>query len=161
MKFLVITTIALLPLAGYRWQMARQQQVANNPERIIISCIIPAVDSGRLEGRWFLLPVLSSDTATGRVPTLVFDTKRGRFTGNTGCNSMNGRFSSFGKNLQIDSNIVTTKMACPGYNERAFIKNLLRANGYRFDDGVLVLLFDGTELSRWVRNLAKPRSYRA
>jgi len=162
MKLFFITTIALFPLAGYRWQPGPPQPVANNVNRIVIACTKPVADSGRLEGKWFLLPVLSSDTATGRIPTLVFDTKRLRFTGNTGCNSMNGRFSWSGNNLHIDSNIVTTKMACTGYNEKAFIKNLLRANGYKFEDGVLVLLAEGgTELSRWVRTLAKPRSYKA
>lgn len=121
----------------------------------------PAADTNRLDGKWFLQPVLPSDTATGKIPTLVFDEKRHRFTGHTGCNSMSGRFSVSGKNLQIDSNIMMTKMACEGYNEKGFIKTLLRTNGYKFKDGVLILLFDGTELSRWVRTPAKPHMNKA
>ena len=121
----------------------------------------PVSDTDKLDGKWVLLPVLPSDTATGKVPFITFDVKKLRFSGNTGCNSMSGRFSVSGKSLHIDSNMITTKMACPGYNEKAFLKNLLRVNGYKFEDGVLVLMFDGTELSRWVRNLQKPNSYKA
>jgi len=115
----------------------------------------------QLDGKWFLQPVLPSDTATGKVPYIAFDTKKNRFSGNTGCNSMNGKFELSGNSLRFDSNMITTKMACTGYNENAFIKSLLRTNGYKFDNGVLVLLFDGTELSRWTRNLPRPRIYRA
>jgi len=121
----------------------------------------PVTGIGKLNGKWFLQPVLPSDTATGKVPFIVFDEKKHRFTGNTGCNNMSGRFQVSGKTLRIDSNLITTKMACAGYNEPAFIKNLLRANGYKFEEGVLVLLFDGTELSRWVRKLTAPRMRRA
>ena len=121
----------------------------------------PAPDTTQLGGKWFLQPVLPSDTATGKIPYISFDTKKNRFSGHTGCNSMNGKFELTGKSLRFDSNMITTKMACTGYNENAFIKSLLRTNGYKFDNGVLVLLFDGTELSRWTRNLPRPRIYRA
>src|SRR5688500_14821629 len=30
-------------------------------------------DTGRLGGTWFLVPVLPSDTATGKIPTIKFD----------------------------------------------------------------------------------------
>jgi heat shock protein HslJ len=113
-------------------------------------------DTSKLNGKWFLQPVLPSDTAAGKIPTLVFNVSKHRFTGNTGCNTMSGRFQLSGRNITIDSNIVMSKMACTGYNEQAFIKSLLRTNGYKFDHGVLVLLFDGTELSRWVRKLISP-----
>ncbi|HSC36410.1 MAG TPA: META domain-containing protein, partial [Chitinophagaceae bacterium] len=108
---------------------------------------IPA-DTSRLDGTWFLQPVLASDTATGKIPTLVFNVNKSRFTGHTGCNNMSGRFEISGKILRFDSNLITTRMACPGYHERAFIKSLLHTNGYKFDNGVLILLFDATELSR-------------
>ncbi|MBS1567292.1 MAG: META domain-containing protein [Bacteroidetes bacterium] len=128
----------------------------------VISCN-PDVrnDSALLAGKWYLVPVLSSDTATGKIPTIIFDLKKKSFTGNTGCNSMNGRFAISGKSIQVDSGIVMTRMACPGYNEKSFIKSLLRVNSYKFEDGVLVLLFDGTELSRWTRSLSRPKALKA
>ena len=112
-------------------------------------------DTTRLDGTWYLQPVLASDTATGHIPFITFDVKKKRFSGHTGCNRMSGRFELTGKTLGLDSNIVTTKMACTGYNESAFIKSLLHTNGYKFDNGQLVLLFDATELSRWDR-VARP-----
>jgi heat shock protein HslJ len=114
-----------------------------------------------LNGKWFLQPVLPSDTAAGKTPFIVFDESKHRFTGHTGCNNMSGRFRLSGKSLLIDSNIITTKMACPGYNEPAFIKSLLRTNGYKFDNGDLILLYDGTELSHWGRKPAVLRMKKA
>jgi hypothetical protein len=46
-------------------------------------------------------------------------------------------------------------MNCTGYDEAAFIKSLLSTNGYKFDKGMLVLMFDATELSRWTRKPQK------
>lgn len=139
------------------------------PLLAILTCIIaivslsgqPVTDTVRLDGKWYLQPVLPSDTAAGKTPFIVFDISRQRFTGHTGCNNMSGRFKMSGKSLHIDSNIVTTKMACEGYNEPAFIKSLLRTNGYKFDNGDLILLFDGTELSHWARKPAAPRMRKA
>jgi heat shock protein HslJ len=43
-------------------------------------------------------------------------------------------------------------MACPGYNEAAFMKSLKSAGHYRLYHGMLTLLSDNnTELSHWVR----------
>jgi len=137
---LIITITAAFGLTGFTWVQP---------------------DTDRLGGKWFLQPVLPSDTATGKVPYIGFDMKKGRFTGHTGCNNMSGKFTVTGKTLRFDSNMITTKMACVGYNESAFIKSLLRTNGYKFDNGVLVLLIDGTELSRWSRKLPRPIIHRA
>ena len=113
-------------------------------------------DTGKLGGTWFLVAVLPSDTAAGRVPTINFDENSKNFSGNTGCNNMRGSFSYTDSTLKINEQIITTKMACPGYNEDAFLKNLPKANGYRFENGMLVLLNDKTELSRWTREPVKP-----
>jgi heat shock protein HslJ len=161
MKAMFIGTItAAFWLTGYFTWMhpAHLTHNINNPQ--FIACM-PAADTSQLSGKWFLQPMLPSDTATGKVPYIGFDVKKSRFTGNTGCNNMSGKFTVLGKSLRFDSNMITTKMACPGYNEVAFIKSLLRTNGYKFDNGVLVLLFDGTELSRWSRNLPRPKIYKA
>lgn len=162
MKMIFFAIAAALSLAYRVWTSPAEKPAAHTdagPQ--YISCLPPVSDTNRLEGKWYLLPVLPSDTATGKLPFISFDIRRLRFAGNTGCNSMSGRFNLRGKSLSIDSNMIITKMACTGYNEKGFIKNLLRANSYKFEDGVLILLFDGTELSRWVRTVQKPRSYKA
>jgi heat shock protein HslJ len=108
-------------------------------------------DTAVLHGTWFLQPVLPSDTAAGKIPSIVFNTREHRFSGNTGCNTMTGTFQQTDSSLVINERIVTTKMACPGYNEGAFLKSLLRTNRYKIEKGVLILMFDATELSRWTR----------
>jgi len=108
-------------------------------------------DTGSLNGKWFLQPLLASDTATGKIPELNINLSSHSFSGNTGCNSMRGSFQKTDTSLVFNQNIITTKMACTGYDEAAFIRNLLRTNSYKFEKGVLILMFDATELSRWTR----------
>jgi heat shock protein HslJ len=111
-------------------------------------------DSTVLQGSWTLQPVLASDTAAGKRATLQFDLKKSRFTGNTGCNNMSGKFwfSASDSSLTFSEKLVTTKMACTGYNEKAFLKNLLLTTHYTIKNGVLIFLADDkTELSRWER----------
>ena len=112
-------------------------------------------DTFSINGAWFLQPVLASDTATGNIPTLIFNLDKSSFSGNTGCNNMNGSFQKTDTSLIFNEKIITTRMACPGYNEDAFIKSLIRTNKFKFDNGVLVLLFESTELSRWTRRPEK------
>lgn len=109
-----------------------------------------------LNGTWYLQPVLPSDTGALKTPQLTFDLATNKFTGSTGCNSMSGTFIRTDSTLEFNENILLTKMACTGYNERAFIENLLRTNSYRFKNGLLVLQFNETELSKWGREPVKP-----
>lgn len=116
----------------------------------------PASDTNSIEGDWYLVPVLAADTATGKKPHIRFNTRTNRFTGNTGCNSMNGTFRHADSSLVFDERIVVTKRACAGFNESAFLKSLLRTNYYRFENGMLVLMFNKEELSRWARKNYQP-----
>ena len=114
-------------------------------------------DSTTLGGSWWLQPVLPSDTAAGRTPTLHFDLGKSRFTGNTGCNSMRGQFwfSATDSSLSFGDKITLTRIACPGYNEPAFLRSLKNAAHYRLHNGVLTLFTDDrTPLSRWTRKPA-------
>lgn len=114
-----------------------------------------------LDGEWFLQPGLPSDTATGKIPTIRFNTMKRTFTGNNGCNSMSGTFTTDKSSLVFSGTIITTKMLCTGYNEKAFMANLKRTNQYKFVDGVLVLMDSGTELSKWTRKVtAMPKVQR-
>ena len=105
-----------------------------------------------IAGTWYLVPVLASDTATGKIPYLKFDLSEKRFSGNTGCNNMSGSFEIDHTALSFGANMISTKMACPGYNEKPFMDNLLKTNGYEIKDGVLQLMYNTTILSKWARN---------
>jgi heat shock protein HslJ len=108
-------------------------------------------DETTLAGTWVLQPVLASDTAAGKFPTITFDLASKKFSGNTGCNDMSGHFFVKGDSLSFDEHIVLTRKACEGYNEKAFIDNLAKTTGYKIVDGVLQLMNDQTVLSKWTR----------
>jgi heat shock protein HslJ len=159
----VVSVLALAacqtPTSGPAHSLAARDTVVS------VARIAAPPDTTTLGGTWFLQPVLPSDTATGKVPTLVLNLDKSRFMGNTGCNTMHGEFwfSKTDSSLSFSEKISTTKMACPGYNEPAFIKSLRSAGRYRLRNGVLTLLSDdNTELSHWVRKPgAGPKALKA
>ncbi|HEX5150053.1 MAG TPA: META domain-containing protein [Parafilimonas sp.] len=108
-------------------------------------------DTSTIAGGWYLMPVLPSDTAAGKIPTLNFDLSGGRFSGNNGCNTMSGSFFIKEDALRFGDNVVSTKMVCPGYNEKPFVDNLLKTNRFMIRDGVLQLMYNTTILSKWTR----------
>lgn len=104
-----------------------------------------------LEGEWVLIPVLPSDTAAGLLPLLNFDLNTKTFSGNSGCNQMRGKFFLDRDSLVFLKDIALTKMACPGYNEKIFLENLLKVNNFEIENGVLQLMTNKTVLSKWKR----------
>lgn len=122
---------------------------------------VTVLDDTTIAGHWVLQPVLSSDTAAGKIPTLNFNLATKKFTGNTGCNDMSGNFLVSGDSLSFNEQIVTTRKACEGYNEKAFIDNLTKTNHYKIEDGVLQLMHDQTILSKWTRKLDTTNSNKA
>jgi heat shock protein HslJ len=147
MQNIFLAGIACTLLAGSL--VANKEVVNRQYERPIPAYATPADTS--LNGEWFLQPVLASDTAAGKFPSIKFNVAKGTFTGHTGCNRMNGTFKRTDTSLTINEHIAVTKMVCPGFNEAAFLKTLLNTNRFKRDDGILVLMFDQTELSRWTR----------
>lgn len=113
---------------------------------------VALIDTVTIEGKWKLMPVMASDTAAGKIPEINFELKTNRFSGNSGCNSMSGSFMIKQDALSFDKNINTTKMACAGYNEKAFLESLARTNRYQIKNGVLQLMYNTTILSKWVRH---------
>lgn len=131
--------------------MVLNRPSAVNERDIGVMTVHTTMADTSLNGEWFLQPVLASDTAAGKFPSIKFNVAKSTFTGNTGCNRMSGTFKRTDTSLVINERIVLTRMICPGYNEAAFIKTLLNTNRYKREDSVLVLMFDQTELSRWTR----------
>ncbi|MBV9986547.1 MAG: META domain-containing protein [Chitinophagaceae bacterium] len=110
-----------------------------------------ADDSVSLAGEWFLVPMLASDTAAGKLPWLRFNLSQRKFSGFTGCNQISGSFTLKADQLGFDQNISLTRMACPGFNEKEFISNLLRVDHYKIKNGVLWLMIDQTPVAKWMR----------
>src|ERR1700722_3562851 len=150
-----IATACLLLLAPCQSPTGKQNTAARDTVASTTASIMAPPDTTTLGGVWYLQPVLPSDTAAGKTPMLDLNLAKSRFLGNTGCNSMNGVFW-FSKNdssLSFSDKIVTSRMSCTGYNERAFIKSLLSAGRYRLRNGVPTLFsYDNPARSHWVRN---------
>jgi heat shock protein HslJ len=124
-----------------------------------VAAALRIADTTSLGGPWVLQPVLDSDTATGKIPWLDLDLAKSKFTGNTGCNTMHGQFwfSKTDSSLSFGDKVAAGKMACPGYNEPAFLKSLSNTTHFRLRNGILTLLADDNmELSRWTRRPAPP-----
>jgi len=74
-----------------------------------------------------------------------------KFAGNTGCNDLSGSFFIMKDSLAFNEHVIATRKMCQGYNEKAFIDNLIKTNHYKIVDGVLQLMNDQTILSKWTR----------
>jgi heat shock protein HslJ len=111
----------------------------------------------KLSGKWFLIPALESDTATGHIPEIQMDIKESKFSGNTGCNRMSGTFLATDSTLHFSEKMITTRMFCAGYNESAFLQNLLRVDGFKFRKGMLIFTIGNVEIFRWKRKTTPPK----
>ena len=85
--------------------------------------------------------------ATGQElhPTIEIYLSEERFSGNTGCNNMNGKVKVEGSTI-LFSDIVTTKMFCPDVDEVDFLSALGKANNYRIEKMKLYLYDNDHEL---------------
>lgn len=112
-------------------------------------------ESASLSGNWILVPVLPSDTITGKIPSINFNLAGGKFTGFTGCNQMSGGFTQHGNKLSFNQQLIVTKILCQGYNEKQFIVNLLRVTDYKIENGILELMVGSTPISKWMRKTVR------
>ncbi len=68
---------------------------------------------------------------------ICFDKKT--FTGNTGCNTISGKFTTNENYITVDKEITSTKLACPGNIEKSFLSVLLKINKFVVANGDLEL----------------------
>jgi len=109
-----------------------------------------------LGGRWELSLFPGGDKTFDdifgqRRPELQLDARKGIVTGTTGCNQLSGSFTVINDRLSFGSNMVTTRMACPGYEEHTFLDALGRVNRYQVNATQLSLLHDSTVVMSFTR----------
>lgn len=68
-------------------------------------------------------------------PTLTFDTKNKKITGNTSCNSINGALILDGNKINFREPMAMTRMFCPGEGENVFVETLKKVNTYSISEG--------------------------
>lgn len=78
-------------------------------------------------------------------PTIEIYLAEERFSGNTGCNNMNGTLTVDGSKITF-TNIITTKMFCNDVDETGFLSSLEKVNRYKIEKMRLYLYEDDSEL---------------
>ena len=97
-------------------------------------------NSAYLTGSWQLQMLFASDTNWARHPFINLNLEDRSFSGNSGCNSIRGKFTVSNENyIAFDKNFVSTKMACPGSFEKSFLSALLKINRYTINKDELEL----------------------
>lgn len=104
-----------------------------------------------LNGKWQLQNLWGTDSSRLRPAFINFDYYSLTITGNTGCNSIAGKFSLKNEVLSIDNKIISTKMACPVYNDQIFLNLLLKVNRFNIIDHLLELSQDNLVLMTFLK----------
>jgi len=143
--------IVLLAALGCNTDTNNRQSITTKSSAITTPASFKWQPGNTPEGKWRLIPAMPSDTAAGRIPVLKFMVQEERVTGNTGCNNFSGTFNIDKNNLTFNHDFVSTKMACPGYDEVTFEKNLLRTNNFEINGDTLVLKVNQIPLSYWIK----------
>ena len=78
-------------------------------------------------------------------PTIEIYLEEERFSGNTGCNNMNGSINVEGDKISF-SDITQTKMFCVDVDETIFLTALSKANKYKIEKMRLYLFEDDKEV---------------
>lgn len=78
-------------------------------------------------------------------PTITFDTKENRVSGNNSCNSFTGKLNVDGNSINFRDGLATTKMMCQGnQGEQVFMDALQKITSYDVtDDGKTLNFISG------------------
>lgn len=124
---------------------------------LLIACASSKTHSSeKLEGNWELSAFPASDKAFAEIfgqrrPQLQFDVANNRITGTTGCNRLSGTYTLSNDHLHFGEDFITTKMACPGYEESTFLNAFNKINRFDVSKGELLLLHDSTLVMAFAR----------
>jgi heat shock protein HslJ len=118
---------------------------------IIISCKAQQTSSSKtLEGSWQLNYITGPRIAFDGLypenkPTITFDLKENRVSGNNSCNDYSGSLIVKGNQINFkDSKMIATMMACQGQGEQVFMSTLGKIQTYTIsEDGKTLNFFMG------------------
>lgn len=128
--------------------LAEKLGVANTPQ--------DTQSTPTLGGTWELDYISGSKIAfeglyPGKKPLVTFDTESSKVSGNTGCNTFNGKLATTGNRISFADPMATTRMMCPGEGEQAFLETLKKVNAYAIHNNTLTLLMGDMAMMRFVR----------
>ena len=100
-----------------------------------------------LEGTWELNYITGPRIAfdglyPNKKPTINFDLKENRVSGNNSCNSFNGKLNVTGNKIDFNQPMAVTKMMCmDGQGEQVFMSTLPKITSYDITDNGKTLHF--------------------
>lgn len=89
-----------------------------------------------------------SDADFRERPQLEFHKTDGKIMGNSGCNRINGTYTTTGNNISLGP-LLTTKMACAGKGETQFVQALSEVSSFKILNLKLYLFAGTTESLRF------------
>ena len=121
---------------------------------VMISCNVfkckKEASAATLAGTWELNYVTGPRIAfdglyPNKKPTITFDLKENRVSGNNSCNSFGGQFSVEANKIDLTQPMMSTKMMCgDGQGEQVFMNTLQKINTYSVtEDGKTLNLISG------------------
>jgi heat shock protein HslJ len=117
--------------------------------QLISSCTTSKLPSttNTLEGTWQLKYITGPRIAFNGLfpenkPTITFDLKESRVSGNNSCNDYSGSLIVKGNQINFkDSKMIATMMACQGKGEQVFMSTLGKINTYSISEDGKILNF--------------------
>jgi len=100
-----------------------------------------------LEGTWQLNYITGPRIAFDglypeKKPTIIFDLKENRVSGNNSCNQYFGALNVDGNKINFkDAKMGMTMMACPGLGETTYMKTLEKIDSYSISEDEKILNF--------------------
>jgi len=88
---------------------------------------------------------------TRNYPIIEIYVKEERLHGNTGCNTINGKIKIDGNKISF-SQVIATKMACPGDLEYRFLSALESIDNYKIEK-LRLFLYEGEEVKMVFRKV--------
>lgn len=118
---------------------------------VLLSCKCKKVDAAsKLEGNWELNYISGPRIAfdglyPNKKPTINFDLKENHISGNSSCNSFNGKLVIDGNKIDFTQPMAMTRMMCgDGQAEQVFMSTLQKITSYDVtDDGKTLNLISG------------------
>lgn len=101
----------------------------------------------QLDGNWELNYISGPKIAfeglyPNKKPTIVFDTKENRVSGNNSCNSYTGKLNATGEKIDFNQPMAVTKMMCmDGQGEQVYMNTLTKITSYSITDNGKTLNF--------------------
>ncbi len=112
-----------------------------------------------INGNWELNYISAEDDLfsfeelfPNKKPSLQFDLRENRVSGNTSCNSFSGELKITDNKIEFSEPMAMTKMLCEGAGEEKFLEMLKKVDTYSIsEDNVLALLSGDIAILRFTR----------